>query len=159
MDTSGSLAPLRHRPFRWLVAGRTASMLGGAVASIALAFAVLDLTGSVRDLGLVIGARSLASVVFLLAGGVIADRFPRRPVMVVASTLAAATQALAAGALLRRAREPPGGTGRAGGGRPRRPRVRHRGHPAGRRRRHRGRRGGHGHQPRRTPTRAPPAPS
>jgi hypothetical protein len=61
---AGSLAPLRHAPFRWFVAGRTISMLGGAVAPIALAFAVLDLTGSVRDLGLVVGARSMASVVF-----------------------------------------------------------------------------------------------
>jgi MFS family permease len=100
MAALGSLAPLRHPPFRWLVAGRTISMLGGAVASIALAFAVLDLTGSVRDLGLVVGARSVASVVFLLAGGVIADRFPRRRVMVAASTLAAVTQALAAAAVL-----------------------------------------------------------
>jgi MFS family permease len=93
-------APLRHAPFRWLLAGRTISTLGGAVAPIAIAFAVLDLTGSLRDLGLVVGARSLASVAFLLAGGVIADRFPRRPVMVVAGTLAAATQGLAAAAVL-----------------------------------------------------------
>lgn len=99
MTTIGSLAPLRHAPFRWLVAGRTISMLGSAVAPIALAFAVLDLTGSVRDLGLVVGARSTASVVFLLAGGVLADRFPRRLVMVAASTLAAVTQGLAAAAV------------------------------------------------------------
>jgi MFS family permease len=98
--TLGSLAPLQHAPFRWLVTGRTISTVGGAVAPIALAFAVLDLTGSVRDLGLVVGARSLANVVFLLAGGVIADRFPRRLVMVVASMLAAVTQALAAAAVL-----------------------------------------------------------
>ena len=48
-------------------------MLGNSVAPIALAFAVLDLTGSARDLGLVVGARSLANVVFVLFGGVIAD--------------------------------------------------------------------------------------
>jgi hypothetical protein len=34
----------------------------------ALAFAVLDLTGSVGDLGLVVGARSLANLIFLLFG-------------------------------------------------------------------------------------------
>jgi MFS family permease len=99
MTMSGSLAPLRHAPFRWLVAGRTISMLGNAVAPIALAFAVLDLTGSVRDIGLVVGAKSAASVVFLLVGGVIADRFPRRLVMVAASGLAAVTQGLAAAAV------------------------------------------------------------
>jgi hypothetical protein len=43
-------------------------MLGNAVAPIALAFAVLDLTGSVRDLGLVVGARSLTNVLFLVFG-------------------------------------------------------------------------------------------
>jgi MFS family permease len=96
----GSMEPLRHRQFRWLITGRTISMLGGAVAPIALAFAVLDLTGSVRDLGVVVAARSLTSVVVLLAGGVIADRFPRRLVMVTSAALAAVPQALAAAAVL-----------------------------------------------------------
>lgn len=100
MTGSGTLAPLRYPPFRWLVAGRTVTMLGNGVATVALAFAVLDLTGSVRDLGLVVAARSLASVLFVLAGGVLADRFPRRLVLVVASALAAVTQALAATAVL-----------------------------------------------------------
>ena len=62
------LEPLRHKAFRYLAAGRVVNMLGNAVAPIALAFAVLDLTGSVRDLGLVVGARSLANVVFILFG-------------------------------------------------------------------------------------------
>jgi MFS family permease len=92
----GMLAPLRHAPFRFLIAGRTTTMLGNAVAPIALSFAVLDLTGSLRDLGLVVGARSLANVLFILFGGVIADRVPRHLVMVGASTLAGATQAAVA---------------------------------------------------------------
>ena len=71
------LAPLRHEPYRWLVLGRFTSFLGNAVAPIALAFAVLDLTGSVASLGLVVGARSLANVALLLLGGVVADRLPR----------------------------------------------------------------------------------
>jgi len=87
------LVPLRHRPFRFLVAGRTLTMLGNSIAPIALAFAVLDLTGSVRDLGLVVGARSLTNVLFLLFGGVLADRLPRQAVMVVSSLLAAVSQA------------------------------------------------------------------
>jgi predicted MFS family arabinose efflux permease len=91
-----ALAPLRHPAFRRLVAGRTITTLGNAVAPVALAFAVLDLTGSVRDLGLVVGARSLTNVVFVLAGGVIADRLPRQLVMVASSLLAAASQATVA---------------------------------------------------------------
>ncbi|GIH03271.1 MFS transporter [Rhizocola hellebori] len=67
-------------------------MLGNAVAPIALAFAVLDLTGSARDLGLVVGARSLTNVAFLLVGGVVADRLPRHLVMVTSALTAAFTQ-------------------------------------------------------------------
>ncbi|GAA3743554.1 MFS transporter [Plantactinospora mayteni] len=95
-----ALAPLRHRPFRYLAIGRAATMLGNAVAPIALAFAVLDLTDSVRDLGLVVGARSLTHVVFLLFGGVLADRLPRQAVMVVSCTLAALTQGAVAALVL-----------------------------------------------------------
>jgi MFS family permease len=95
-----ALAPLRYTPFRYLAAGRFITMLGNSIAPIALAFAVLDLTGSVRDLGFVVGARSLMNVVFLLFGGVVADRFPRQRVMVVAGVLAAGTQAVVATTLL-----------------------------------------------------------
>ena len=46
-----SAAPLREREFRLLFAGRTISLVGSAIAPVALAFAVLDLTGSKTDLG------------------------------------------------------------------------------------------------------------
>ncbi|HZM81825.1 MAG TPA: MFS transporter [Candidatus Limnocylindrales bacterium] len=91
-----SLAPLRFPAFRRLASGRLITMLGNAVAPIALAFAVLDLTGSAGDLGLVVGARSLLNVIFLLIGGVVADRLPRQLVMVVSGVVAAATQATVA---------------------------------------------------------------
>ncbi|MFC7246477.1 MFS transporter [Catellatospora aurea] len=95
-----SLAPLRHAPFRHLVTGRVVGLLGNAVAPIALAFAVIDLTGSATDLGLVVGARSLANVLFVLFGGVLADRLPRHLVMVGSSVLAALTQAAVAALVL-----------------------------------------------------------
>lgn len=90
------LIPLRHPAFRYLATGRVINTLGNAVAPIALAFAVLDLTGSAGALGLVVGARSVTNVVFLLFGGVVADRLPRQFVMVVSSGLAALSQALVA---------------------------------------------------------------
>jgi hypothetical protein len=46
--------PLAHRPFRLLATGRAIDVLGNAMAPIALAFAVLDLGGSVSALGLVV---------------------------------------------------------------------------------------------------------
>ncbi|MCX4471693.1 MFS transporter [Micromonospora sp. NBC_01655] len=94
------LAPLRYGVFRYLAAGRMVNMLGNGVAPIALAFAVLDLTGSVRDLGLVVGARSLATVLFVLFGGVVADRIPRRLVLVGSNVLGALTQAAVAALVL-----------------------------------------------------------
>jgi len=94
-----ALAPLRHAPFRFLLLGRTTSMLGNSVAPMALAFAVLDLTGSVRDLGFVVAARSLTNVVFILFGGVLADRLRRKVVMIGSSSLAFLTQGAVAAML------------------------------------------------------------
>ncbi|HXZ58246.1 MAG TPA: MFS transporter [Gaiellaceae bacterium] len=91
--------PLAERDFRLLLAGRTVSALGNSFANIALAFAVLDLTGSKADLGLVLAARVLPMVVFMLAGGIWADRLPRSRVMVFSNLVSAATQALVAALL------------------------------------------------------------
>jgi MFS family permease len=84
--------PLAHPAFRWLLAARTTSIVGNAVAPIALAFAVLDLTGSAADLGLVVAARSITNVAVLLFGGVLADRLPRSLLLVGTSVAAAGTQ-------------------------------------------------------------------
>ena len=94
--TPKAASPLAEVPFRWLVIGRFVAMLGSAIAPVALAFAVLDLTGSASDLGLVLAARSIPTVVFVLAGGVIADRFPRHIVLLVSNLISAAAQAVIA---------------------------------------------------------------
>lgn len=91
---------LRDRSFRRLFLARSASLLGSAVAPIALAFAVLDRPGaSATDLGVVLAARSLAQVLLLLFGGVLADRVSRSRLMVASGLLACAAQA-ATGALV-----------------------------------------------------------
>jgi Bacterial protein of unknown function (DUF894). len=54
------------------------SLIGDAITPFALAWAVLDLTGSASDLGYVIAAKTAPLVIFLLVGGVFADRLPRR---------------------------------------------------------------------------------
>ncbi|MGO1054200.1 MFS transporter [Crossiella sp. CA198] len=94
------LAPLRYPAFRLLTVGRVITQLGDSVATIALAFAVLDLTGSVVTLGLVVGLRSIMSVLSLLFGGVIADRLPRNFVLVGCSAVSTLSQALLAALLL-----------------------------------------------------------
>jgi hypothetical protein len=70
------------------------------MAPIALTFAVLDLTGSTADLGLVLAARQVAVIVLLLYGGVWADRLPRHLVMVGSNLVSGASQASAAALLL-----------------------------------------------------------
>ena len=92
--------PLRYPAFRLLVTGRAVTMLGNAVAPIALAFAVLDLTGSKTDLGLILFCREIPLVVFLLVGGILADRIPRNRVMMGANVASAAAQASAAALLI-----------------------------------------------------------
>jgi MFS family permease len=72
---------LRSRPFAWLWAGQTISALGDGAYTVALAWAVLKLTGSATDMGIVLVARSVPMLIFLLLGGVAADRLPRRLVM------------------------------------------------------------------------------
>ncbi|MGI9113080.1 MAG: MFS transporter [Gaiellaceae bacterium] len=94
------LAPLREREFRLFFAGRAVSLLGGAIAPVALAFAVLDLTGSKTDLGLILAAREIPLVLFLLVGGIFADRIPRNRVMVGANAASALSQAVAAALLI-----------------------------------------------------------
>jgi MFS family permease len=84
---------LRLRDFRLVFSAALASLIGDGVVPVALAFAVLDLTGSATDLGIVLAARTIALVASLLAGGVVADRVGRRTVMILADLVRLATQA------------------------------------------------------------------
>lgn len=92
--------PLAHPPFRWLLAARTTSLLGNSIAPVALAFAVLDLTGKASDVGIVVASRSITNVLLLLFGGVLADRVPRQLVLTSSSLAAAGTQGLVAALVL-----------------------------------------------------------
>jgi MFS family permease len=94
------LGPLRERSFRYLFLGRTTSFIGNAFATVALAFAVLDLTGSKSDLGFVLAARTLPQVLFLLVGGIWADRLPRHRVMVYSNVVSGLSQGAIAVLLL-----------------------------------------------------------
>lgn len=108
MSLGLAFKPLAEREFRLLFFGRTVSIVGNSFASVALAFAVLEVTHSKADLGYVLGARALPQVVFLLAGGVWADRLPRHRVMVASNLASGASQAALAVLLL-------SGTARFGG--------------------------------------------
>ena len=94
------LGPLQEREFRLLFLARGISFFGGAIALVAIPFAVLDLTGSASDVGFVVAARMVPQVVFLLVGGVWADRLPRHLVMVVSDLVTGGAQVASAALLL-----------------------------------------------------------
>ena len=84
------LSILRDRRFGLLFAARTLAVLGSAFGPVALAFGVLALPGATATtLSVVTAAEAATLVVFMLLGGVIADRVPRFLVMVTADLGAA----------------------------------------------------------------------
>ncbi|NHA67365.1 MFS transporter [Phycicoccus flavus] len=100
MTSSPSLAPLRYAAFRWYLGSRTVGLLGSTAATVALAFAVLDLGGSATALGQVLAARTLPMVLLLLFGGVLADRLPRALVLQASNVASALLQGVTAVLLL-----------------------------------------------------------
>ena len=67
-----------NRGFRQLWLGQVVSQLGDWFNTIALYTIILNLTGSGRDIGLLLVARFLPSFIFGSLSGVVADRFSRR---------------------------------------------------------------------------------
>lgn len=78
-----------NRPFRQLWLGQVVSQLGDWFNTIALYTIILNLTGSGRDIGLLLVARFLPSFIFGSLSGVVADRFSRRSIMIVSDLLRA----------------------------------------------------------------------
>jgi MFS family permease len=86
------LGALGERDFRLLFIARVTSFVGTGMLPVALSFAILDRGGSTTQVGLVLGAETVPLVLFLLVGGVVADRLNRRVVMVGADALRAVAQ-------------------------------------------------------------------
>lgn len=99
MTLPATLALLREADLRRLLIGQAASWLGDQMTPLALTFAILDRGGSATAVGVVLAAGTAAMVVFLLLGGVIADRWPRRRVMLGADLLRLVVQGVTAGLL------------------------------------------------------------
>lgn len=99
MRTKGVRDALRERNVRYLVAEGAFDALGNNMAAVALAFGVLEI-GSAADLGYVLLAREVPIVVFLLAGGVWADRISRKALLVAGDLAMGAAQAATAALFL-----------------------------------------------------------
>ncbi len=85
-----TFASLHNYNYRLYFIGQLLSVIGTWIARIAQAWLVLQLTNSSFSLGLVTALQSLPITIFALFGGVLADRFPKRPVIVTTQSIMAA---------------------------------------------------------------------
>jgi MFS family permease len=75
----------RNRDFTLLWTGTAVSSLGTQVSIIAYPLLVLSATGSAAKAGLVSGATLIGTLLMLLPAGVVADRYPRKRIMITTS--------------------------------------------------------------------------
>lgn len=87
-------AVFRHRNFSLLWIGKTISIAGNGLFTVALPLEVLHLTGSAFDLSLVIGARTVPPLIFLLIGGTLVDQLSRRIIMLISDATCGVSLAL-----------------------------------------------------------------
>jgi len=80
---------VQNRGFRHLWLGQVVSQMGDWFNTIALYTIILNLTGSGRDVGLLLVARFVPSFIFGSLSGVVADRFSRRSIMIISDLLRA----------------------------------------------------------------------
>jgi MFS family permease len=90
------LIPLRHRDFRLLWTGQTVSSFGNNVQGVALPFQLLALSASPLQLGIAVAIGTVTSIAFLLVGGAVADRVPRRTLIVASDVVGGVVVALLA---------------------------------------------------------------
>jgi MFS family permease len=87
---------LRHRDYRWLASAFTVSNIGSWAYNVALMVWVFNSTGSAVWAGAVSLARFVPALLFSAYGGVLAERFERRSLIVTLYWTAAATHVLMA---------------------------------------------------------------
>jgi MFS family permease len=78
MRSLRALRPFAHREYRVLIAALAISIFGSGMWAVAMVYEVIHLGGGPLELSLVAAAGSVGLVAFLLAGGIAADRFAQR---------------------------------------------------------------------------------
>lgn len=89
-------SPLRLPVFRRFLLANLISATGSAMAPVALAFAVIGQGGGAWSLGVVLTANTVPSLLFLLVGGVLADRVSRSRLLFLGNLGAGGAQAVVA---------------------------------------------------------------
>jgi len=90
------LVPLTGRDFRLVWAGESVSLLGDAFQTVAVSYLVLGLTGSGLALGAILVAAAIPRGVFMLLGGVLADRISPRDLALGSNVLRAVLTSIVA---------------------------------------------------------------
>jgi MFS family permease len=88
-----ALRPLRHRDFRLLWGALSSSLVGDGIWLVAVAWQVIELGGGPVQLSLVTRLFAVGLVVLMLPAGVIADRVPRRRILLTADVVRGVTTA------------------------------------------------------------------
>jgi MFS family permease len=96
---ASTFSALRERNLALIVGAVSISALGSGMSQVALAFAVLRISNA-SGLGLIFFARELPIVVFLLLGGIWADRVSRKWLLVIGDLTTGAAQAATAALFL-----------------------------------------------------------
>ena len=78
-----AFSSLRQRNFRFFWFGQMISLIGSAMQSIGQAWLVLELTHSAWQLGIVGALQALPVLFFSIFGGVLADRWPKRRLLIM----------------------------------------------------------------------------
>jgi hypothetical protein len=93
-----SFAALQVRDYRLYLTSQMVATTGLWMQRIAQDWLVLELTGSVTAVGVAVALQFLPMLLFGLLGGVVADRFPKRTILIVTQSTAA-TVAITLGTL------------------------------------------------------------
>jgi MFS family permease len=83
-----TFASLQHRNYRLHWFGTMVSSSGDWMDQIALNWLVYDITGSALALGVMNAVRMIPVLLFTLVGGVVADRWPRRRLLITTQSVA-----------------------------------------------------------------------
>lgn len=83
MSKTGALRSFKHRNFRLLYPASVVSNIGSWAQRVAQDWLVLELTGSAADLGIVTGLQFLPALFLSVWGGVLADRFSKRKLLML----------------------------------------------------------------------------
>lgn len=87
LSWQSTFAGLKHRNYRLWFIGQIISLFGSWMQMTAQAFFIFELTHSPAFLGYVGFANGLPSWLFMVYGGVIADRFSRKNILIITQTI------------------------------------------------------------------------